>query len=187
MEQIGELRQKIYDHFMRSNSCKKYFLAVARRDELASYYTAIYLLQDSTEGLLRHRKIGFNTEPLLAYIEMLGILQAIIIQQDSIEMLYKIFTGKDICKGQFWEKIRNIRILCAGHPVNKGEVRKSADVERSFIARSFVGYNQISIETWNKNKRSVQHRKIKLGNIIDSYTQEAVEHLNQILTVLSAK
>jgi hypothetical protein len=49
------------------------------------------------------------------------------------------------------------------------------------MGRDFGGYDQIKIETWNKTKRAVQHRKINLGKMIDSYAQEAALHLSQLL------
>ena len=111
MNIIGDKREKIYKLFHSSNSCAKYFFDKTNEDEYAAYYTAMYLLQDSTESLWRHREEGFNNDELLAYIEIWGVLQAIIIQQYSIETIYKILTGKElnVPQGTKWFKIRKIR------------------------------------------------------------------------------
>ena len=91
MNKIEEHRREIYNHFHSSQSCVSYFFYKANKDEFAAYYTAMYLLQDSTAGLGKHREKGFSPDPFLKYIEIWGVLQAIIIQQDSINKLFEIF------------------------------------------------------------------------------------------------
>jgi len=186
MKLISELREQISNHFQTSRSCKKYFSASSHRDELAAYYTAKYLLQDSTEGLWKHRKRGFNNDPLLAYIEIWGVLQAIIIQQDAIAVLYETFIKASpiIPTGSKWKVIRDFRNLCSGHPVNKGKEGKK---ERAFMGRSFGNYKKIKIEVWNQKKKKTEIREIELAKLIDEYSAEAANLLHDIVSLLPIK
>lgn len=189
---IGDKREKIYELFHSSNSCAKYFFDKTNEDEYAAYYTAMYLLQDSTESLWRHREEGFNNDELLAYIEIWGVLQAIIIQQDSIETIYKILTGKElkVPQGTKWFKIRNIRNLYSGHPVNRGEKKdkkQEKNIERSFMGRNFGGYDELTVEVWNKKISKTEFRNIELGKIIDEYTLEASSYLQKIINIFPSK
>lgn len=186
MERIAVLREKIYELFHGSNSCAKYFFDDTHKDELASYYTAMCLLQDSTESLCEHRKRGFNTDELLAYIEIWGVLQAIIIQQDAIEAIYKVLHWNEIevPQGTKWLELRNIRNLYSGYPVTKDaraqlDKKREKDVERSFLGRDFGGYDELIIEVWNKKK--TVFKNIELGKLIDDYTGEATQCLQEII------
>ena len=189
---IDDQREKIYNFFQSSKSCAKYFFDKTNKDKYAAYYTAMYLLQDSTESLWRHREEGFNNDELLAYIEIWGVLQAIIIQQYSIETIYQILTGKElnVPQGTKWFKIRNIRNLYSGHPVNKGENKdknKEKNIERSFMGRNFGGYDELTVEVWNKKIGKTEFRSIELGKTIDEYTLEASSYLQKIINIFPSK
>ena len=187
MKKIEQLRGKIYNHFHNSTSCANYFLDDSHSDDYAAYYTAMYLLQDSTEGLSVHRIKGFNTNPLLAYIEIWGVLQAVIIQQDSIKTLYEILTQNEISipQNSSWKKVRSLRNLCGGHPVGKkGPLGKQ---ERAFMGRCPSTYDKLSIEVWSEAKRKTEFREINLGKLIDEYAAEAANYLQDIIAVLPTK
>jgi hypothetical protein len=152
----------------------------------------MYLLQDSTESLWKHRETGFNADELLAYIEIWGVLQAIIIQQDAIAAIYKELTAKElnVPQGTKWMEIRNVRNLYSGHPVNKGEQKnnkKEKNIERSFMGRDFGGYDELTVEVWNKKKGKTEFRKIKLGELIDDYASEANQYLQEIIDNFQTK
>lgn len=190
MNNILNQREKIYNLFHNSNRCDKYFYDNINEDKYATYYTAMYLIQDSTESLYTHRENGFREE-LTSYIEFWGVLQTIIIQQDAITNLYKVLTETDldIPQGTSWMKIRNIRNLYSGHPINKGENKKdenrTKNIERSFIGRGAISYDKMMIEVWNKKKAETEFRCIELGKTIDDYANEASQHLQKIVDSFS--
>jgi hypothetical protein len=95
MKKIAEIREKIYNYFHSSDACHNFFFSDAQEERYAAYYTSMYLLQDTTESLMVHRHKGFSTDPFEAYIEFWDVMQAIIIQQDSIcELHLAIKTAK---------------------------------------------------------------------------------------------
>jgi len=187
MNKIEELRKEIRNHFESSQRCRSYFLNKANQDEYAAYYTAMYLLQDSTEGLAQHREKGFSPDPFLAYIELWGVLQAIIIQQDSIKTLFEIFMGTSavIPEDSKWTEIKHFRNQCSGHPVDQGYEEGSK--KRTFMGRRFGGYNGLMIEVYDENTKKVKHESIRFGELIDDYVLEAVGWLHKIILVLPDK
>ena len=77
----------------------------------------MYLMQDSTEALWTHRQRGFTEgDALLAYVEFWGVMQAVIIQQDSINELHEVIVGDNLDTGQLigWHRLRDLRNECAG-------------------------------------------------------------------------
>jgi hypothetical protein len=88
MDKILEVRQEIYDYFHNNGACQKFFLDNSREERFVAYYTSMYLILDATESLWVHRKRDFSPDPHEAYVEFLGVMQAITIQQDSICELY---------------------------------------------------------------------------------------------------
>jgi len=116
MIRIGDRRQEIYDYFHNNRGCQQFFFEPAREQRYAAYYTSMYLVQDTSESLLAHRLTGFSSDPHVAYIEFWGVMQALIIQQDSISELYEAVTAKklDTRALNSWQEIRTLRNSCAG-------------------------------------------------------------------------
>jgi hypothetical protein len=183
MERLAKIRDQIYRHFHKSRRCAAYFIAGSHPNEYAAYYTAMYLLQDSTDGLWRHRKVGFNGDPLLAYIELWGVLQAVTIQQDSIAVLYELFHNwkLDTSSLSNWKELRDLRVACAGHPVDRG---KPGCRERAFLGRSFGSYRWIMYEVWREAACESDFPQIELGDLMDRYAEEASCALAEILRIL---
>jgi hypothetical protein len=183
---VENCRLEIYDYFHMNAKCQKFFSDDANEDSYAAYYNSMYLLQDSTESLLRHRELGFNSDPLLAYLEFWGVMQAVIIQQDSIAELYQIIIEKilDAKKLELdaWFKIRNLRNVCSGHPAKKG-IPNRFPLSRTFMGRKFGNYEAITYEQWQQGEGR-SYFKINLAEIIDSYAVEAAAQLTDVLSAM---
>lgn len=197
MEQIAEIRKKIYDYFHGNEACQKFFFDAAQEERYAAYYTSMYLLQDTTESLFVHRKRGFSNDIHEAYIEFWGIMQAIIIQQDSILELYEAVTGSKLDTKALtsWQKIRSLRNTCAGHPA-KRDLPKSKPLTRTFMGRQFCEYSSLTYEKWEKPKyagssssllANISHPKVDLGKMIDSYEKEATDIMTKILKFMESE
>src|SRR5216683_2518582 len=74
----------IYDRFHRSSAGTAFFFRPQNADAYAAYYTSMYLIQDTGEAVLTHMAKDFSADPMQAYLEFWGVMQAINIQQDSI-------------------------------------------------------------------------------------------------------
>ncbi len=191
MDQLLETRQKIYDYFQSNKACQEFFFNSAREERYVAYYTSMYLISDATESLWVHRGKGFSEDPHEAYLEFWGVMQAIIIQQDSICELYWAINGENPNWNDLrsWKQIREIRNICAGHPARKDRPRDKP-LKRTFMGRSFGNYSSFHYEQWQRPMSSpksnnildnVTHPEIKLGKLIDEYSEEARSKLVEIL------
>jgi hypothetical protein len=184
MNLIAQHRSEIYDYFHSNSACQQFFFDPANEDIYAAYYNSMYLLQDSTESLLRHREIRFNADPLLAYLEFWGVMQAVIIQQDSITELYQVIVEETLdakkMKLDAWLKIRNFRNVCAGHPAKKDRP-KELPLCRTFISRNFGDYESITYELWQKGE-GTRHPQECLSALLDAYTIEARKKITGVLS-----
>ena len=179
MNAIANRRTEIYDYFHSNASCQKYFLDPANDAQYVAYYNSMYLLQDSTESLLVHRQRGFSKDPHLAYLEFWGVMQTVIIQQDSIVEIHEVMVGKPLdaktANLVSWLKVRELRSICAGHPAKKDRP-KAAPLTRSFMGRAFGDYNAISYEQWQEGSGTT-HPRVLLGALFDDYAIEAEAQL----------
>ncbi|MEH0020600.1 MAG: hypothetical protein V6Z89_13155 [Desulfobacter sp.] len=194
---ISEIRGQIYDFFHSNEACQNFFYKPQNEEKYVAYYTSMYLLADTTESLSAHRATGFSKNPLRAYLEFWGIMQAIIIQQDSICELYESVKGKKLDTKELtsWMKLRFLRNTCAGHPVKRNRP-KSKPQTRTFMGRNFGGYKKITYEKWEKPEsvndyseplKNISHPEVKLDELISSYEKEAVQKLQHILEAMKTR
>lgn len=191
MDNILETRQEIYDYFQSNNVCQEFFFNSSREERYAAYYTSMYLILNATESLWVHRRKGFSQDPHEAYLEFWGVMQAIIIQQDSICELYWAINDVKLNWNDLrsWKKIREIRNICAGHPAKKDRPSDKPRM-RTFMGRSFGNYSSFHYEQWEKPMSTpksnnifgnIKHPEIKFGKLIDEYSEEATNKLIKIL------
>jgi hypothetical protein len=189
MNAVSARRSEIYDYFHSNAACQKYFFDAAHEEEFVAYYNSMYLLADATEALLHHRALGFSSNPLLAYLEFWGVMQAVIIQQDSIAEIHDViicaaldYRAKDL---ESWIKVREFRNVCAGHPTRKDRPKKSPTT-RTFMKRGFGDYDLITFEQW-QHGHGVTHPDVRLGALIDAYAIEAENELKCILKAMQSR
>lgn len=187
MKEIAKIREAIYKYFHSSAKCQKFFNDPAHAEEFAAYYNSMYLLQDTTESLWNHREAGFSGNPLQAYIEFWGIMQAVFIQQEAIAEIYEIITGQrlDPRSMKAWAEIRSLRNVCAGHPVKK-DMPKSTPMTRSFMGCDFGGYDMMIYEQWQTGS-GITHPHIKLGVLLDEYAVAAAAQLDTAFTAMKKR
>lgn len=160
-------------------------------DQYLAFCIAKDWLQDTGEALLRHRKRGFSKDPLIAYIEFWGVLQAVFIQQDALAEMQYAFLGqrqlkKEVLNGPAWRKIRELRNLVSGHPAFKDRGHPS-DVS-SLTSRERKSYSSIQLKTLHRGgcgpQRGSEWSEINLGKLINEYDAEATPVLFSFLEQL---
>lgn len=188
MKRIAELRAEIYDYFQASASCQKFFLDSSHDDKYAAYYNSMFLLQDTTESLMLHRENGFSSNPLTAYLEFWGVMQAAIVQQDAIVEIYEVIVGSALNDKAIdlraWRDLRELRNLCAGHPAKKNRPRTQPLV-RTFMGRMFGDYNGITYERWQQGV--VSHPLVPFGTLLGNYASEAGTQLETVLVAMKER
>lgn len=187
MDTVLDRRGEIYDYFHANQACQKHFFDGTHEAEYVAYYNSMYLLQDSTESLWSHRRRGFSDDPHQAYLELWGVFQAVIIQQDSIAEIFEVMTGSELKRKGLttWVELRHLRNVCAGHPA-KRDRPKSVPLTRSFLGRMFGGYGTLKYEQWEPGVGTT-HPQVRLGELLDSYAVEAERVLSRVLECMHAR
>ena len=185
MENVWNRREEIYNYFHANQGCQNYFSDPAHEDEHVAYYNSMYLLQDSTESMWCHRRQGFASDPHQAYLEFWGLMQAAIIQQDSIIEIFEVITGTEFDSKSLvsWSEIRNLRNICAGHPAKRDRPKP---LTRSFMGRNFGGYESLKYERWEKGVGTT-YPNVKLAALLDAYAVEAEAKLGEILNAMHTR
>lgn len=111
MDRLLGLRREVYDHFHASTIRDDLFLAPGNRDRFAQYETAMLLMQDTAEALWSHRRRDFSASAMTAYIEVWGVMQAVVIQQDALLELAAALGAPKPASGPAWDTIRDFRNL----------------------------------------------------------------------------
>ncbi|WP_313918387.1 hypothetical protein [Tahibacter sp.] len=186
MESLARTREKIYEYFHSSEGCQSYFYAQENEPSFVAYYNSMYLLQDATESLAAHRTRGFAEDARAAYLEFWGVMQAIVIQQDAICELHEVVAGEELnarrSQLKAWLELRDLRNLCAGHPVKK-DIPRREPLTRTFMSRSFGNYSAITFEQWRQGEGE-SHPKVNLAELLDEYEVEANAKLEDVLAAM---
>ena len=141
-------------------------------------------LEDSCLALLDFESKNFGKNDGEKYLRLYGFFQAIILQQDSITNLYKIFLKKKLnTKNSAWKKLRDLRNLTIGHPINYGEFWNDKKVKRCFISRITINNTGFQLIIWNKEKGKDDYESIDLNLIYGQYKSEVTKHLQEMYKV----
>jgi|SRR5271169_9664 len=187
MDKVLQVRSKIYDQFHHSAAGPDFFFKDEHADEYAAYYTSMYLIQDTGEAVWKHLRRGFSGDPLTAYLEFWGVMQALTIQQDAVRELHNAVVGSFPVTSTLsgWQAIRDTRNLCAGHPAKRSVgVPKT---QRAFMGRDFGQYRNIEYELWEVGSAHPTHPSFDLRKMIDDYELEASGVLDSVLAALKTR
>jgi hypothetical protein len=183
MQQISRVRNEIAEYWHKNLNSKSPF---SGEDEFVAFYNSKFLIQDTSESIGSHMSKGFSQDPMFAYIEFWGIMQALIIQQDAIcEMHFSLIGQQPKVKNKSaWFKIRDLRNKCAGHPSKKNN---HGSHYRTFMGRSFGNYNSLRYEQYDAAEKIVTHPTVNLKVLIEEYDAQAAAYLNSVLQELKKK
>lgn len=157
---FGDLRQEIYNRFHARGSRFAEHMT-SDKDRYAAYYTAMYLLQDTYDATYVLGQKELSDDPLIAYIEVWGLLQALVIAQDAMTELYKAVTGNKYDADRHspsWWSVRDLRNEVAGHPARKDRKGgREIPPIRSFWGRGGYSLSCFHYERFNMKTRRVTH------------------------------
>lgn len=187
MKRLLEIRDSIYDQFHNSSADEKYFSLPENADAYAAYYTSMYLIQDTGEAVWDHMERDFSIDPLPAYLEFWGVMQAITIQQNAICEIHKsvVRCSPFIQQESSWLQLRDVRNYSAGHPAKRSHGVPAT--QRTFMGRRFGKYNQINCEMWDAQKGIPTYLSFDLGQLIHDYDIEASTFLKTVLSTMKTK
>jgi hypothetical protein len=188
MIHISKARDQLSDYWHNSVvlggiSVKQIF---SNDDDYVAFYTAKYLIQDTADAIACHMSDGFSKDPMKAYVEVWGIMQGLIIQQDAILELYHSIIGASLEAKNFpsWRDIRELRNRCSGHPIQKST---KLGRSRSFMGRGPKYYDDFSYEEYNSADANVSHPRTNLRAKITKYDVDAASLLDKSTEALKAR
>jgi hypothetical protein len=141
----------------------------------------MYIIQNTGEAVSPHMAAGFSKDPMRAYLEFWGVMQALVMQQDAIRELHKAVIGTSAQVDQLisWWAIRHKRDACVGHPAKRSQGVPA--VQRTFMGRMFGDYQHIRYELWDAKTGQTTHPVFDLQKLINSYDEEASQILRCVL------
>jgi hypothetical protein len=177
MQQVLNGRSAISSQFQNSAPRSK-----LQGDQYAAYSTSMSLIQDTGEAVEAHLGVDFSSEPMRAYLEFWGVMQAIFIQQDAILELHLVIAGARpmLPPGSAWASLREVGNTCAGLAAG---CKAGPAAQRTFLGRSFGKYERISYELWEAGGR-VRHPTFSLRRMIHDYDNEAGQILQSVLVTM---
>ncbi len=177
MKRILSHEQQIRDYVNGANLYDRHFKA--HLDEWNALCVAMDTLGDTCLALMYYEASGIGKEDSEKYLKLYGLLQAIFLQQDSIRQLNRVFLGSDLHpdSDSAWGKIRDVRNLTAGHPI---ENKHKVGTKRSFISRVTIRTEGFQILIWNSDKEQNEFKDVDLQSLYKQYKLEAVKHLESI-------
>lgn len=139
------------------------------------------IIEDSMLGIENYIEHGLGKDFGEKYLKLYGLMQAVIIQQDAIKEIYKIFEINYKYKNNS-KDIRHLRNKIAGHPVdyNRGEFVTS--LSRAEITDKTLGvfsYNK------NKNKNKDEIDEIDYYSLLQNYLDEANDCIEELIEIVN--
>jgi hypothetical protein len=135
--------------------------------------SAMDTLGDSTEALEDYERstLGGGPEYLLLY----GVLQAVILQQDSLMAINKRIGGgtKSHPADSKWKEIRDLRNLVSGHPTDK-KTNVAGKKLRSFLSRPTIAKDSFVVVIYDETKDGFgETLSVDFGTLRQGFKEEA--------------
>lgn len=179
MFSIGAVGERIRDFVNTHDVFERYFQPQA--DAWNRLTVAMDTLGDTCEALLDFEQLGFSGPLGTRYLRFYGTLQAIVLQQDSIAELHCLFIGQHptVPVESAWVRIRRLRNLASGHPLNK---RGDATIGalRTFVQRSDLSPTDIRLMLCEERTGTVRFEKFDLTLTYQAYKTEALVLLSSV-------
>ncbi|NCU34160.1 hypothetical protein EOM27_02435 [Candidatus Saccharibacteria bacterium] len=166
---ISSLREIIYQSVDLKNS-------VFQKKEDGSWnrlYAALDALEDSQVAIDNYRKLE-----KVQYLELYGLMQAFVVQQDAISHVRATTLGEKIkwnSEGKLNE-IRRLRNRTAGHPaeIKENKVTYYSNIDRSSIAKESFRYI-----LWGKS--GATFHDVNLEDILETQYKEILRLVNDTI------
>jgi len=178
MRRISALEQQIRTYVNDANLYDRYFDSHLD-DEWETLCVSMNILGDTCLALEYYEASGIGDEYGEKYLKLYGMLQAIFLQQDSIRRIYQVFLKSDLQPDSdtAWMRIRELRNLTVGHPVEK---RDKDETKRCFVSRVTIQNNGFQLMIWNKEKEQKEFEDVNLKSLYEEYKTDAIEYLKSI-------
>jgi hypothetical protein len=133
------------------------------------------------------------------YLDLYGVFQAVVVQQDAIEHIREIVefwcTGKKPSDDSVWyapykcaQELRQYRNLCVGHPVvdKPEQLKRRGNTACCFINRNTLAQDlsRFTILRWDAKEGQDKEEEIRLAAMLQDYIQTATTEIASIRETL---
>lgn len=134
-------------------------------------------VEDTCEACTDYEGSGFGKKIGGKYLRLYGFLQSIFLQQDAISTLSEIFLTKSVNSNppKNWKRIRDLRNMSAGHPVEYNYGSKSV-----FLSRVALVNNSVQLLVWNNTTNKDRFKDVNITQLYKGYITEANTILREI-------
>ena len=157
------------------NEPRRHYALFQRRKDFNDVCSAMDIIGDILFALGSYIKSPHNDQGL-AYLEIFGVLQGLIVQQDAVRQLHKIITGEKIDLETVYpdiKAIRGTRNRTAGHPV-------SDSGPSNFLVRYTVSKRGFELWTYDQVGGRTTER-IVLPTLIKINSAALVSEMSQLI------
>jgi hypothetical protein len=172
-----EIRCKVNSCHLYEEYFKRYL------DEWSALCVAMDTLEDTCCALGCYESNGLGMDIGEKYLRLYGFMQAVFLQQDSINKMYQLLVKSNLIneKNSPWSRIRALRNLTVGHPVEKND---KGEIKRCFISQATISNSGFQLLVWNRRKGDIDFEDVDLNSLYEEYKSEAIIHLNVILQAI---
>jgi hypothetical protein len=151
------------------------------QDEWHSLCVAMDTLGDTVLALLDFEAHGLGSRIGERYLKLYGFLQAVVLQQDSIQKLAELFLGQKfaLSDNSGWMDLRELRNLSVGHPIENIS-NKRGTTKRVFVSRTTISNQGLFLLLWDRRAAARTGLEVDLQTVYTSYKDEAVSYLVSI-------
>lgn len=177
MQRIAKSEERIRgfvnDHMVFEHNFK------AHPDEWNVLTVAMDTLGDSVEALEYFEQHGFGDTLGERYLRFYGTFQALILQQDAIRELYRIFCEKPLSEPSAWSELRELRNLATGHPLDKRGTKHTGRL-RVFVSRHTISPDGFDLIVCEERVHRLASESVDLRSPYTTYKEEVLLLLAEV-------
>lgn len=159
------------------------------RDDWNVLCASMDTVGDTTLAIQDFKENGIGQSAGEKYLRLYGLLQAIYLQQDAIEFLFKVikknFDDKNKIKKwnddslKNWYMLRNYRNLSSGHPVENKTFERGR-TKRALISRVTISSSGFQLMICDTKSVGAKFQDVQLKDLVELYLSEAKIILSDI-------
>ncbi|HLE86584.1 MAG TPA: hypothetical protein VI727_02845 [Candidatus Brocadiaceae bacterium] len=179
MDRLAQAETNIRKFVNEHDLYEKYFKSFPNDWNLLT--VAMDTLGDSTSALTHFERTGIGSDIQEKYLLFYGMFQAIVLQQDAISNLYRIFHRYDLMNSpkSAWQEIRKLRNMATGHPLDKSGSTLEGKL-RIFVAQNSISITGFMMIVCEKKTAKTRIQHVDFKTVCDKYKVEALGHLSKI-------
>ncbi len=185
MDRIVEAGHRIRSFVNEEHLYDQHFSA--RLDEWNRVTVAMDTLDDSASALSHFEEYGLGASDSERYLRFYGVFQALILQQDSIQELHRVFQEEELpSELPQWRRVRDLRNMATGHPLDKRGTAEEGRL-RIFVSQTSISEDGFDLLICKQLTDEQDFESVDFASPYTGYKDEAVQLLAQIESAQSRR